>query len=171
MSSALVFRSIAGSNLPASQKKSALRSMYERVTGNTSMMSKAKATAIATGHTIRQGGESIVVGGLLGAAHCELKTGLDVSVPVGSKTLNVPIDAVAAVTLMVAGVALATDEVAVDLRNAGSSAASVFAFRKTYDVMAERKKAAGGLPGGKFAGDSVGFGVENDRILQAVRGL
>ncbi len=169
MSNLTVFRPLH----TASGGKSALRSFYERM-GGSSGLSKAKAHALATGAAVRQGAESAFIGAALGAAHVELKNGLDLQVPIGSKTFNVPIDAVAGVVGMAASIGLAQEEYGTDLRNTGAAAIAVFGFRKTFDALAERKRAAGGVPGGKFAGEgqhaTQTFSSE-DPLLAAARNL
>jgi hypothetical protein len=131
-------------------------------------MARAKLHAAAAGQGLRQGGESLLVGGLLGAASVELKTGLDVK--------KVPIDAVVGVLGLVGGAAMAHEEFGVDLRNAGASALSVFSYRKTQAFLAAKKTAAGGTPGFTVHGDDEGFvphgdiGAE-DPIIAAARFL
>lgn len=110
---------------------------------------RAKLHAAAAGKGLRQGGESLLVGGLLGAASVALPTGLDVK--------KVPIDAVVAGVGILGGVALAHEEFGVDLGNAGSAAAAVFSYRKTQDFMAAKARAAGKKPGFEVHGDDEGF--------------
>lgn len=164
-SNIISYRSIAGSNLPGHQK-SALARLVERVGGPGAALSRAKAHAMATGNAVRQGGESVVVGGLLGVAHVELKGGLDVK--------KVPVDAVGGAACLIAGVALAHEEYGRDLTNAGAAALSVFAFRKTAEFAAKKKLERGaGAPGGRIAGEDyfADYGAEDDAILRAARAL
>lgn len=123
----------------SSKDKNALQKAFDRAMGSPAL-AKAKMHAIAGAHAVRQTGEALVVGGLLGAAHVELSTGLDIK--------KVPVDAVAGVVLSGLGVALADEEVGTDLRNAGAAAMSVFAFRKAYEIVATKKIQRGGVPGG-----------------------
>src|SRR3990172_9167545 len=124
----LTFKELSESGMPAAQK-SAIRRWYESVSGGSSAMARAKLHAAAAGQGIRQGGEALLVGGLLGAAHVELKTGLDVR--------KVPVDAVVGVLGLLGGAAMAHEEFGVDLRNAGAAGLAVFSFRKTHDLLAE----------------------------------
>lgn len=118
---------------------SSLRDWYNRVSGS-HHMARAKHHAMATGHALRQGGEGIIVGGVLGAMHSELPTGLDYK--------KVPVDAAIGVIGLMGGVAMAHEEIGADLRNAGAAAVSVFGFRKAYELMAEKRRQRGALPGG-----------------------
>lgn len=167
MSSAL--SAVHSSNM-SGHHKSAIRRFWEQAKGGgSSIMSRSGKHLSATGATFRQGGESILMGGLLGAAHVELPNGLDVHVP--NSKIVIPIDGVAAAIGMVGGIALAHEDGGVDLRNAGSAAASVFAFRKTFDFLAEKKKASGGKVGGSF-GDDASYGMhgeEDDAITACAR--
>lgn len=149
---------LESSNLPATQK-SAIRRMYERVGGSASM-GRVRSHAAATGHAIRQGGESLLVGGLLGAAAVELKGGLDVDI---QGKVKIPIDGVVALAGIAGSVIMAGEEFAPDLRNAGSAAASILAFRKTAEYMAKRKGGAAKI-NGEFE-----FGSEEDPILAYAR--
>lgn len=135
---------LAPSGLPEKTRLSVQKAI-DRALGSPAI-AKAKKHAIATAHTIRATGESAIVGGLLGAAHVELKHGLDQ--PVGKST--VPIDGVLGVALAGMAVILAEEDVSVDLRNAAMTAIGVCTFRKSYDVLSAKKVARGGVPGGTF---------------------
>lgn len=119
--------------------KSKIRRWYDSVQTGSNAMARAKQHAAAAGQGIRQGGESLLVAGILGAASVELPNGLDHQ--------GIPIDAALGVTNLVAGVAFAHEEFGSDLRNAGSACLAVFAFRKTQDLLAEKKRARGQVPG------------------------
>lgn len=165
MSTALA--AVHSSNMP-SHHKSAIRRFWEQAKGGgSSMLARGGKHLSATGAAFRQGGESILMGGILGAVHVEY--GLDIKVP--KSTIVVPVDALTAGVGLLGGVALAHQEGGVDLRNAGASAATVFAFRKTYDFMAEKKKASGGKVAGSFGEDSsYGMhGEEEDAITACAR--
>lgn len=169
MADLISYQSLASSNLPTRQK-SALARLVERVGGPGAAMSRVKAHAMATGQAVRQGGESVVVGGLLGVAHVELKTGLDVTV----KGTKLPADAIGGAAAMIAGVALAQEEYSRDLINAGSAALTVFSFRKAGEFAAKKKaERGGGPPGGRMAGeDYADWGAEeDDAIVRAARNL
>jgi hypothetical protein len=140
----LTVHELSESGMPEAQK-SAIRRWYENAKGGSSAMARAKLHAAAAGEGLRQGGESLLVGGMLGAAHVQLKTGLDVK--------KVPIDAVVGVLGLLGGAAMAHEQYGSDLRNAGAAGLAVFSFRKTYALLAEKKKKAGGTPGGTFTGE------------------
>jgi hypothetical protein len=141
----LTFGELAGSNMP-SGAKSAIQRWFNSSSGpggdgSASKLARAKLHAKAAGESLRSGGESVIVGAGLGALHASLETGLDYK--------KVPIDAAAGAVLMVAGVALATEEYGKDLSNAGAAALTVFAFRKGNDAMLDYQlKKSGATPGG-----------------------
>jgi hypothetical protein len=151
---ALVFHSLASSNMPSLAKKSLMEKWVEGISGTG--MARVKSHALATGHAIRQSGESAVVGAALAALEVELPTGLDVSIPLGSKTIVAPIDGLVALAGIAGGIAFSNEEVGTDLRNAGAAALTILTFRKTYGFLAAKKRLAGGTPGGSIAGEFAG---------------
>lgn len=164
----LTFAEMQASNLPPAQK-SAIRRWYEHVQSGSGAMARAKIHAAAAGNAIRAGGESLLVGGLLGALSVELPTGLDYK--------KVPIDAAGGALALAAGVAMAHEEFGADLRNAGACALGIFGYRKTQDLLAEKRRQQGKTPGFMAAkaqttahGD---FGAESgeDPIVTAARML
>jgi len=153
----------AGANM------SPIRSLYERMKSGSAVAQLAKAKAVAAGHGLRAGGESLLVGGMLAAAHTQLPTGLDYK--------KVPIDAVAGVLALVAGAATSPEEFSKDLQNTGAAALAIFSFRKTHDFIAAKMKEKGKKPGSQIAGEIEGlshyngdFG-EEDPIIAAARFL
>lgn len=138
---------VESSNLPA-HDKSKLRAWFER-SGGHHMAHRAKGHVVEGAHTIRAVGEGAVVGALLGAADASLAGGLDFKA--SASLPAIPLDGALAVVATVGAVALAHDGVAADLRNAASSAAAIFAFRKTGDlVRAQQGKSS---MHGEFAGE------------------
>ena len=155
--------------LPSAQK-SAIRAWYDRVKSGGNMAAKAKAVASSGAHGMRAGGESLLMGGILGAASVELKTGLDYK--------KVPVDAVVGVLGILGSVGLAATEGAeysADLRNSGAAALAIFSFRKTQDLLAEKKRKKGGVPGFEAAKQVAAHGEsdfgEEDPIIAAARFL
>jgi hypothetical protein len=141
MPTGLTVGEIEKSNMPA-DVKSKMRQWWEA--NKDSKLTQAKLHVAAAGSGIRAGGEALFVGGLLGAAHAASPTGLDIK--------KVPIDAVGGALAIVASVGMAHTEVGSDLRNAGTTALGVFAFRKTHDMVREVQiKKAGITPGGGAA--------------------
>jgi hypothetical protein len=129
------------STLP-SATKSAMRRWWDQ--NKDSKLTQAKLHVAAAGQGVRAGGEALFVGGALGAAHALSPTGLDVK--------KVPVDAVAGALAIVASIGMAHTEVGSDLRNAGTTALGVFAFRKTHDMVREVQiKKSGVTPGGGAA--------------------
>lgn len=159
---------VESSNLPASQKSS-IRRIYEATMGKYGgSISRARIHAIEGGHAVRQTGESIVTSAALAAAHVHLPTGLDYK--------KVPVDGVIGALGMIAGVSLAHEGVGADLRNVGASGISIFTFRKVFQLLAEKKLQAGGMPGGLIgpAGPPVAHGETDfgeDPIIAAARAL
>jgi hypothetical protein len=142
-STAMVLDSLEHSNLPA-REKSQIRKWVDNVSGGIKRYGgKAKTHLQETGQVMRGGGEALLVGGLLGAAHAELKTGLDVKVG----KARVPVDGVVAVVGLGGAVLSAGNEFATDLRNSGQDALAILSFRKTHDWIAEKKIARGEVPG------------------------
>lgn len=121
---------------------------------------------------IRQGGESLVVGGLLGLLQSELKEGLD---PRG-----VPIDGLLAIGGLAGAALFAESEFAPDMRNAGAAALSIYSYRQTMKFLNEKRiaKAKAQIAGeledatANVAGetDDSDMGAE-DPILEAARNL
>jgi len=191
---------ISSSNMTAPQK-SALRSAFDRAMGG-GRMAKAKRHAIETAHTVRGGAESALTGAALGAVHASMANGLDYVVkpaqgagtvpgPDGTlaparEAITVPIDGLIAAAGLVGAIAMAGESdgisgsgVSADLRNVGMTALGVFAFRKSADLVAAKRRKDGKPSGGTVPsakslihsmmsahGETSGFGAEsNDPIL------
>ena len=122
-----------------------IKRWFEAARGGSNAIARAKLHAAAAGKGLRQGGESLLVGGILGVASVQLKTGLDMK--------KVPLDAAVGVLGLIGGAAMAHEEFGADLGNAGSAALTVFAFRKTQQYMADKARAAGKTPGFEVHGD------------------
>lgn len=152
-----------------STEKSSIRRIYDRIKAGGSSLEKAKLHTAAGAQALRQGGESLVLGALLGAADSELPTGLDITV----KGHAIPADAALGLGCMIASTAWAQEgEISTTLRNAGGAALAVGGYRKVHQFMAERRRSQGKVPGsdaakaGAVHGD---FGADadpaNDPIL------
>lgn len=164
------FDAIEGSNMSPS-KKSALRRWFDsRATGMVARHGGRVMKHATEGlHAARQGGESLVSGAILAAVDVEV--GLDVK--------KVPVDLVGGIGFMALGTAMAGHESGLncDARNVGASALTVFAYRKTYALLHEKKTAAGEKPKGIAAkvageydeGDSPEYG--EDPIVRAAKNL
>ena len=165
----ITFDSLAKSNMPAAHK-SAIRRWYEsNIAGDgpAALAARAKLHAQAAVENVRAGGESLMVGGALGALAAT--HGLDYKA--GSTAL--PIDAAAGVAALATAAAMAHTPFAGDARTAGVTALGIFAFRKTYGVVAELQK-KNGKPVVAFAGDDDDGGAEfgaEDPIVSAERYL
>lgn len=127
-------------------------SWLSKVSGNPQhTMMVNKAHGIQAGESIAQVGEGALVGALLGAANVELTNGLDFH--------SVPLDLAVGAAGIVGALLMANESVARDLRNAGAAGLTVYAFRKTQELLASAK-AKKGLPvKTKIAGE---FGADND---------
>jgi putative hemolysin len=163
----ITFDSLAKSNMPAAQK-SAIRRWYENniaADGAQGAIARAKMHASVAVENVRAGGEALIVGGGLGALAAT--HGLDYK----AGTASVPIDASLGIAALATSAAMAHTPFAGDARNAGITALGVFAFRKTYGVIAELQKKNGKTPVA-FAGEDVDadFGGE-DPIISAARAL
>jgi hypothetical protein len=125
---------------------------------------------------VRAGAEGTLVGGILGYVHAT--HGLDVK--------KVPVDAAAGVLALIASVQVHGEEGANDLRNVGSQALGIFAFRSSYGWAAQAQIAKGKVPAGSFGKSRIAgetfyedpssmqphgdFGAE-DPIIAAARAL
>ena len=129
-------------------------------------LSHVRTHVQGAGHVVRTSGESVVIGAGLGVLESKLGS-LDYQV--GKH--HIPLDAALGVLGMLAAVGMAREEVATDLRNAGATGLSVFAYRKGKE-WAEKKKSGGsgdsGGKGGKAAvhGDigTVGYHGDPDEV-------
>ena len=164
----MVLDSIDSSNM-GHREKSMVRRMFDKMSGVSRVGSRAHSTMQQAAHTVRQGGEAIVTGAILGAIHVEAPTGLDVK--------KVPVDLALGVLGLASGVAMG-DETSQDLRNVGSTALGIYTFRKTSDLLAAKKAQTGAVPGGKKPGAAVhgdygGFAGDmgEDPIIEAARKL
>src|ERR1700690_3090117 len=103
--------------------KSAIRRWYESMGGGAGLKRHGTETAQA----VRQGGESGLMGAALGLIEAE-RGSLDIEVG----RYNVPVDGVAAAVGLLGSVMMANEAtgLSADLRNLGSSALSVLAYRK-----------------------------------------
>lgn len=172
-------RKIERSNLPV-REKSKLLSAYERFRGHPGVKRGMKHVS-SFGETARSAAESVAVGGVLGALHVKMASGLDIQG-------KIPADGLLAVAGWASSIALPGEKIESDLRNIGNAAGSVFAFRKAYDYLAQKQIAAGGAVGGqmghaattgtpatKVAGEfgfgSDWFGAEQDNLVAASRYL
>ncbi len=140
----------------APSEKGALMRFYSKLKGGSGQaLSRAKVHVTEGGAAIRQGGESAVIGALLGAVEAQYGS-LDYK--------KVPIDGALAAVGLLGAVALAHEPVAVDLRNAGSGALAVFAYRQTSRYIKAKKV---GMHGDLDESD---WGAE-DPIMEAAKHL
>lgn len=160
----MTIHELSESGAPAGQI-SAIQRWYESVKGGSSAMARAKLHAAAAGEGLRQGGESLLVGAMLGAMDTELKNGLDIKG-------KVPADAVVGVAGLLAGAAMAHTPYGVDLRNAGGAGLAIFGYRKTRQLLSEKKRQSGKKPGYEQTSDKLfeaaGEGMYNPGATQDI---
>lgn len=168
MSDKLVFSSSGGG-------KSSIRRWYESIVPGSAHMQRAKHHLTVAGEAVRGGGEGLVVGAVLGAAHASLPTGLDIKLPIGEgRSAHLPADAVLAALALVGSAAMAPNEaVGTDLRNTGIAAAGIFAFRKTADFVALKNAQSGRTTYSSLAahGDDESYMGAEDPVVAAARNL
>jgi hypothetical protein len=159
MSDDLVIQELAASNIP-SAKKSAIRRWYESMGGGLAVKRHVTETAQA----VRQGAESGLTGGALGLFEAE-QGALDIRI----QGHEVPVDGALALLGIGGSIVMANDPTGLssDLRNIGSSALSVFSYRKIRDW---RLKSKGYVP---YKTKSLGHGESdidmNDPIVQVAQ--
>jgi hypothetical protein len=116
---------IAQSNMPDATKKSAIRKWYDGLTGGATSLVRDKVSGHVRegGHVIRQSGEAVIMGGLLGIVDAEV--GLDFK--------GFPIDGIVAALGMGASIYMAHDPygISADMRNIGSDALAILTYRKS----------------------------------------
>ena len=118
---------------------------------------------------MRQGGESLVVGGVLGAiAH---NRSLDMNVKLSAtNTLSVPLDGAAGMVAIGLSMVPSFKEVKTDLKNAGSAALAVASFRKVQALMNAKAAKGGATHHGELGMGSAQWGAE-DPLIAAARAL
>lgn len=133
----IMFRSLAHSNIPHREKKSIIRHWFDSLGDSPSHRSRAAATLHHSAHGVRQGGEALFTGAVLGAVHAE--SGLDIKG-------KVPADLLLGIAGIAGASAMSHEEYATDLRNIGATGFATFGFRQGYAFVAEKKRAKGGIP-------------------------
>ena len=159
-----LYDSLMKSNMSPDAKTGVLDKVFEGI--KSTGIEQVKSHALAAGHVVRSAGESVIVAGALAAAHVELKNGLDVAITLpgqSGKGAVVALDGAVAALGLIGSVALSQHEVGTDLRNAGNTGLSIFTFRKTFAFLSTKKKLAGGIPGGTFAGEGEEAAVQSVR--------
>jgi hypothetical protein len=158
----MVMAEIAQSNIP-SAKKSAIRRWAEGVMGVAGGTEGIKRHASETAHVFRQGAEAAVAGGLLGMLAAE-RGSLDIHY----RGHEIPIDGVVALVGLGGAVFMARDPMglSVDMRNVGSDALAIYAFRK---AQAWRLQSKHGRPAA--SGPAAHHGDVDDPIVAASQAL
>jgi hypothetical protein len=159
-----LYDSVASSNMRAPEK-SALRRWFE-ANGPSILTKPPKPVHVRnTIAAVRHGSESLIMGALLGLAHAELPTGLDV--------FGIPADAVLGGLLTLGSAA--DSEYSSDARIMGGTAIGIYSFRTTTRLRTEMRLRKGvavpkhlqyGSPTAKMAGEAT-----EDPILRAGKAL
>ena len=114
-------------------------------------LGSAKKHVESGAQAVRQGGEALLVGALLAAIDVYgPKGGLDIPLDKSHK-YAMPIDGAIGVAGLIAGVVLAGEEFAPDMRNAGATAMGIFAYRKSQNYLAIMARKSGKLPAYQFS--------------------
>jgi hypothetical protein len=147
---------IARSNMPA-PNKSAIMRFYERMGGGVAIKRHVSETAQA----VRQGGESAIMGGLLGLIEAEHG-----SLDVKFQGKTIPIDGSLALLGLFGSVVMANDPtgLSADIRNLSSASLAVFSYRKGKEWREKGKGLTHALPG--HHGEQ---NIPNDPILAAAQ--
>jgi hypothetical protein len=152
-----ILDAVSGSNLSQSEK-SLIARWADKVSGGRARKMIQRVgldrgiQISAVVDSVRQGSESLMVGGGLGLLHSHV--GLDIT------DKKIPVDGVLAAAALLGSAVLASQEYGKDLRNIGSSAASIFAFRQGFRFAAAKSIKAGEQPKGTFAGEMEDFREE-----------
>lgn len=160
---------VYNSDLRPSSQKSVIRKWADVVTmGGATDLLRSSERSLGVGHvaaalhSVRASGESLVIGGILGA----------VSGSGGLDRGGVPVDLAGGGVAIAAGVALAHSELGITLRTVGHTAVGIYGFRKVEEWLGVRKKSSFG---DDFA-DTVDPNSQSDDwgsdpIVEAARGL
>jgi hypothetical protein len=157
MATSALARFVDRSNMPLHIKN--------RVLGITQYGSETQGRIEAAGHTLRQTGESAVLGSILGAYHGMSPKGLDAH--------GIPADAAVSGLGFLGALLVGDGEMKHEIRNVASTGAAVFAFRKTAELVAAKKAhvAVAGEDDDDIYEDDEDFDVSEDELLAAARGL
>jgi len=142
----LVYDSIASSNMPY-REKSIVRRMFDKMSEvGGGYGAHPRDMMDHSINAVRQSGEAVITGAALAAIHIERDGGLEFR--------KVPLDLAIAVTAIAASVVMPR-ETTRDAANIGGTALGIYTFRKTADMLAAKKLARGGTPGGSKPGSKV----------------
>ena len=154
-----VFKEVASSDIPKGSKTVVQRLIDRATRGKGSDWLAKHGGKIRSDHVqatinnVRQIGESALTGA--GLAYVDVHVGLDIN--------KIPVDGVVAGLAAAGSIATGGSEVSKDLGNIASAAATVYAFRATHRLLAEKKLAAHKPTSAKITGE--------DPILAAGKGL
>ncbi len=155
---------VQSSNLARHHKDSLVERMMShlRMSGShspTAMLRKLGDHGGALADSFVNTSEGLAAGAVLGAVHATM--GLDTTI----KGHTVPMDFIGSLLLQGLSIGFPNAARSKDASVIGSQVGAVFSFRKIYDYVATKRKAAGSPVGGTFAGEgsdwTVGFGMDS----------
>lgn len=130
----VLYDSLTGNGIPTREDKSAMRQWFER--------SFLPTVPIRPGDQIkgslsafRKGTEALGTGAALALVHVETEGGLD--------KFGVPVDGIGGFALLAGSAFFPNSEVSPDARDIGADALTVWSFRKTTDLLVEKRIASG----------------------------
>lgn len=163
----VIYDSLNSNGIPTKEEKSMMRQWLERaVLGkpiNPSAHVKGGLSAF------RKTTEAIGTGAALAAIHVETDGGLD--------KFGIPLDGVGGALLTIGSAIWPNSEVSSDARDIGADALTIWSFRKTSDLLVEKRMAAGRAvprhlsPANKLANEEKSHVAGEDPIVNAARAL
>lgn len=163
----VLYDSLQGNGIPTREEKSAMRQWFER--------SFLPTIPIRPGDQIkgglsafRKGTEALGTGAALALVHVETEGGLD--------KFGIPVDGVGGAIALIGSAFFPNSEVSPDARDIGADALTVWSFRKTTDLLVEKRISNGKAvprhlsPANRIEGENSGSAGE-DPIVNAARAL
>lgn len=162
-----IYDSLTGNVIPTREEKSAMRRWFE----NSVMTGKIRPGEHVKGglNAFRKTTEALGTGAILAAVHVETEGGLD--------KFGMPLDGISGALLSIGSAIWPNSEVSPDARDIGADALTVWSFRKTTDLLVEKRIASGRAvprhlsPANRVAEETSNAAGEEDPILRTARGL
>lgn len=162
----VIYDALTGNAIPTREEKSAMRRWFERsVLSNVPLRPGDQIKGGLS--AFRKTTEALGTGAALAVIHVESEGGLD--------KFGVPLDGLAGAALTVGSVVFPNSEVSPDARDIGADAITVWSFRKTCDLLVEKRIASGKAvprhlsPANKIHGED--NAASEDPIINAARAL
>lgn len=164
----IVYDSLTGNTIPTREEKSVMRRWFESsVLGNPKLRPGDHVKGGLS--AFRKTTEALGTGAALAAIHVETEGGLD--------KFGVPIDGVAGAALTIGSAIWPNSEVSGDARDIGADALTVWSFRKTSDLLIEKRIASGRAvprhlsPANRVMSEERSNAAGEDPIVDAARAL